>query len=90
MPSALRRPCAFQAQPTTWPVHPPWRKAQYSKLTELPAHRLAGEPGTPVRFTFHVIALSVRRARVEPARPKAPVPRRRFNQLCKLRTYGSA
>ena len=52
MPSALRRPCAFQAQPATWPVHPPWRKAQYSKLTELTAHRLAGEPSAPVWFTF--------------------------------------
>lgn len=29
------------------------RKAGDSNATVLPAHRLAGEPGTPVRFTFH-------------------------------------
>lgn len=37
--------------------HPGWfilqeQKAGDSNATELPAHRLAGEPGTPVRFTF--------------------------------------
>jgi hypothetical protein len=40
--------------------HPGWfilqeRKAQHSKLTVLPAHRLAGEPGAPVRFTFRTL-----------------------------------
>jgi hypothetical protein len=55
MPSALRRPYAFQAQPAPWPVHPPWQKAEHSKPTVLPAHRLAGEPGAPVRFTFRTV-----------------------------------
>lgn len=31
------------------------RKAQQSKLTVLTAHRLAGEPGTPVQFTFRTV-----------------------------------
>jgi hypothetical protein len=52
MPSAFWRPCGFRPQPTPRPVHPPERKAEHSKPTELSAHRLAGEPGTPVRFTF--------------------------------------
>ena len=40
--------------------HPDWfilheQKAEHSKPTVLPAHRLAGEPGTPVRFTFRTV-----------------------------------
>jgi hypothetical protein len=38
-------PPGFRPGPTAWLVHPP-RKVQQSKLTVLPAHRLAGEPGT--------------------------------------------
>jgi hypothetical protein len=39
-------PPGFRPGPAAWLVHPPWRKAENSNLTELPAHRLAGEPGT--------------------------------------------
>lgn len=52
MPSAFRRPYAFQAQPVPWPVHPPWQKAEHSKPTVLPAHPLATEPSASVWFTF--------------------------------------
>jgi hypothetical protein len=38
-------PPGFRPGPAAWLVHPPWRKAQHSKLKELPSHRLAGEPG---------------------------------------------
>jgi hypothetical protein len=50
-----RRPPGFQPGPATWLVHPP-RKAGQSKPVELPTHRLAGEPGAPVQFTFRTLA----------------------------------
>ena len=51
MPTAFPPPPGFRPGPATWPVHPP-RKAGYSKATVSPAHPLATEPGSPVRFTF--------------------------------------
>jgi hypothetical protein len=38
-------PAAFQTETAPWRFRPPWRKAGDSNATELPAHRLAGEPG---------------------------------------------
>lgn len=46
-------PFAFQTKPGARPVHPPRRKADYSKAMPLDTHPLATEPGAPVRFTFH-------------------------------------
>ena len=49
---SIRHPVSSRGQPPGWFIlHE--RKAEHSKLTVLPAHRLAGEPGAPIRFTFH-------------------------------------
>jgi hypothetical protein len=70
MLSAWRRPCGFQPQPAPWPVRPP-RRVGDSNTTGLTAQSLAATPGPwPIRSPF-----CVRRAGVEPARPRAPVPK---------------
>ena len=50
-PRPFRTPTGFQPAPVASQVHLP-RRAEKSNPTVLPAHPLATEPGTPVRFTF--------------------------------------
>lgn len=64
----LRFPAGHLATRST--IHE--RNAESSNLTVLPAHRLAGEPGTPVRFTFRTLPET--RTRNLPALNGTPLP----------------
>ncbi len=48
-------PLAFRAVTAPWRLHPPWRRAENSNPTALPAHPVSSEARHPGRFTLRTL-----------------------------------